>query len=147
MSLDLLTPDTPRILIVDERNDARYVITQVYNSSGNPGVLSCTFVGNSAGTRAGNASAAITVREIENNVSSGLWAFSYLCNADGTRLAPITEAEWIAACNALRDSKLAVAAAQKEVADRREAFREAEAALASANAAALVAQSRWNSSL
>lgn len=144
MSLDLLTPATPRLLITDQRNNLRWIVR--LNSDG---ALRAKIISRADGspTNAPNSEATTTRREVQNNITSGLWVINYLCNEQGGRATPLSEEEWVAVCNALRAAREAKRQAEATLSTTRDAFRAAEAALTAANNDVITAEARWNAAV
>jgi len=147
MSLDLLTPATPRLLITDQRNNLRWIVR--LNSDG---ALRAKIIARADGSPyntapSGTTEAVTSRREVENNISSGLWAINYLCNEQGGRATPLSEEEWVAVCNALRVAREAKRQAEATLSTTRDAFRAAEAALTAANNDVIAAEARWNAAV
>lgn len=148
MSLNLLTVETPNILVIDERNNARWVITKSF-AEGAPNTLTVHHLGRADGS--GTPSAAnpihMSVREITANITSGVWAFSYLCTPNGERAIPLSDDEFTALAINVRTARRAKATATAALEVARAAFREAEAAVATATNAAAQAEREWNNAL
>lgn len=133
-----ITRERPRVRIVCDRHSEVYIATFIFDTQGRKAHVIIRTVNGV------NTQIQLTIREVQNNITSGLWALSYACNEDGSRLEPVTGDEWLAVCNNLREARVAKSQAEAAVIAARAALQAAEAAAVVANTAADTALVAFN---
>ncbi|WQZ00911.1 hypothetical protein [Stenotrophomonas phage StenR_269] len=151
--LDNITPQSPRIILIHPANNWKAVLTFNFNASGGIAASQGVMLGAndtsrpvSTGSRAGSTFTT-TVREIRQNVTSGVWELGYLCNEDGSRLEPVTGDAWVALCNTLREKRTAANVADTAVETARQMLRSLETAAQTARQEAINAQRSFDAAL
>ena len=147
---DHITRERPRVLIIAARNDLRIVATFQFDGNGAKTGASLTAISRADGSAISSPSPDTwpsTIRELTNNITSGLFELSYACDERGARLDPITGDEWTAVCNNLREARVNHSRAHATVSSARQAFRDAERALSDATAALSVAERVFNNAI
>lgn len=134
--LDQLTPETPRLAF--RANDLTWVWEVSFSSEGRPQSHRYRLA-NEANWYASNS------REFDSNVRTGHWMPLYLCTETGARLVPLTEEEWHAVCNKLRDARIADSAAAEAVNAASKSLDDAQAAKKATAKAVTDAQQQFNS--
>lgn len=148
---DHITRERPRVLIIAARNDLRIIATFQFTANGAKTTeVSLTAISRADGSAISAPSPGTwptTIRELTNNITSGLFELSHACDEQGARLDPITGDEWTAVCNNLREARVNQSRAQATVNTTRQAFRDAEWALAAAGTALIAAERAFNNAI
>lgn len=151
--LDHITQQSPRILLIHPGSNWKAVLTFRFNEDGSRvAAVRGVIVGVYDTTRPGQPSRTGTewttsAREIQQNVTSGVWELGHLCNEQGGRLEPVTGDAWLALCNTLREKRVAATAAVTAVETARQMLRSLETTATAAQNEATAAQRAFDAAL
>lgn len=149
---DNITPQSPRIILINPANNWKAVLTFSFNSAGAlaqpvQGIVLGANDTSRPSTSVNRTEFVTTAREVRQNVTSGVWELGYLCNEDGSRLEPVTGDAWVALCNTLREKRTAANVADTAVETARQMLRSLEAAAQAARQEAINAQRSFDAAL